>query len=160
MFMDVRCNVLKTAEQHVKIGEITKNCDRICGTRLIMPRKSKADLGRSLMRKQKRKFESVSSRHTTDLGSSSAATSVSVTETTSVDEFLTNAEAAQRSFEAERGTARIVRDENDDDLTSGDDSNLSDVEEEGSDEDGDGGDDVGSSQASNSIVLIKSGGKC
>ena len=72
-----------------------------------MPRKSKADLGRSLMRKQKRKFESVSSRHTTDLGSS-AATSVSVTETTSVDEFLTNAEAAQRSFEAERGTARYV----------------------------------------------------
>ena len=77
---------------------------------------------------------------------SSTATSVSVTETTSVDEFLTNAEAAQRSFEAERGTARIVRDENDDDLTSGDDSNLSDVEEEGSDEDGDGDDDVGSSQ--------------
>ena len=73
-----------------------------------MPRKSKADLGRSLMRKQKRKFESVSSRHTTDLGSSSAATSVSVTETTSVDEFLTNAEAAQKSFEAERGTARYV----------------------------------------------------
>ena len=72
-----------------------------------MPRKSKADLGRSLMRKQKRKFESVSSRHTTDLGSSTA-TSVSVTETTSVDEFLTNAEAAQRSFEAERGTARYV----------------------------------------------------
>ena len=56
---------------------------------------------------QKRKFESVSSRHTTDLGSS-AATSVSVTETTSVDEFLTNAEAAQKSFEAERGTARYV----------------------------------------------------
>ena len=69
-----------------------------------MPKKSKADLGRSLLRNQKRKLESVSSRHTTDFGSS--ATSVSVTETTSVDEFLTNAEAAQRSFEAERGTAR------------------------------------------------------
>ena len=53
---------------------------------------------------QKRKFENVSSRHTTDFGST--ATSVSVTENTSVDEFLTNAEAAQKSFEAERGTAR------------------------------------------------------
>ena len=41
---------------------------------------------------------------------------------------------------------RIVRDENDD-LDSDDDSGLSNVEEEGSDEDGDG-DDVGSNQAS------------
>ena len=39
-----------------------------------------------------------------------------------------------------------MRDENDD-LTSDDDSGLSNVEEEGSDEDGDG-DDVGSNQAS------------
>ena len=54
---------------------------------------------------QKRKFENVSTRHTTDSGSSGP--SVSVTETTSVDEFLTNAEAAQKSFEAERGTARF-----------------------------------------------------
>ena len=33
---------------------------------------------------------------------------ISITENTSVDEFLSNAEAAQRSFEAERGTAAIA----------------------------------------------------
>ena len=33
---------------------------------------------------------------------------ISITENTSIDEFLSNAEAAQRSFEAERGTAAIA----------------------------------------------------
>ena len=33
---------------------------------------------------------------------------ISITENTSIDEFLTNAEAAQRSFEAERGSAAIA----------------------------------------------------
>ena len=33
---------------------------------------------------------------------------ISITENTSIDEFLSNAEAAQKSFEAERGTAAIA----------------------------------------------------
>ena len=33
---------------------------------------------------------------------------ISITENTSIDEFLSNAEAAQRSFEAERGSAAIA----------------------------------------------------
>jgi large subunit GTPase 1 len=62
-------------------------------------------LGRSLLRKQERRF-ATSSRHTTD-DSGATAPMTSITENTSIDEFLSNAEAAQRSFEAER-TRRIV----------------------------------------------------
>ena len=74
-------------------------------------KKNATDLGRSLVRKhERRRTDGVSSRHTTE------ANPVSVTENTSVDEFLANAEAAQRTFEAERGNARIVRHQEQEDL--------------------------------------------
>ncbi len=74
-----------------------------------MSKKNKNDLGRGLLRRQGRDHKSVSSRHTTD---TSSETQVSMTENTSVEEFLSHAEASQRSFEAERGglgATRIVR---------------------------------------------------
>ena len=75
-----------------------------------MPRANKSEvLGRSLARHRDRRRE-VSSRHTTDEGSifASENTAISITETTALDEFLSNAEASHRSFEAERGVAAIV----------------------------------------------------
>ena len=89
-----------------------------------------AALGRSLMKKQRRRFDNVSTRHTTDIASENTA--VSITENTSIDEFLTNAEAAQRSFEAVRGTASIVT--NDAEA----EDRLSDVEEGDDEEEDDG----------------------
>ncbi len=86
-----------------------------------MSKKSKENLGRSLLRHKERARE-VSSRHTTDFGS--ANTAISITENTSVEEFLSQAEAAQRSFQAERGRTDIVRHEGDV------------IEEEGEDSDG------------------------
>ncbi len=75
------------------------------------PPKQKDSLGRSILR-QRDRDRVASSRHTTDFGSS--VTSVSVTENTSVEEFLSQAEAAQRNFEAERGSgAHLVRHEGD-----------------------------------------------
>ena len=71
-------------------------------------RKQKESLGRSILR-QREKDRTVSSRHTTDFGGASNA--VSITENTSVEEFLSQAEAAQRSFEAERGKVGLVRHE-------------------------------------------------
>ena len=79
-------------------------------------KKPKAAVGRALLKKQDHKF-SVSNRHTTDFGS--ANTAISITETTSIDEFLTNAQASQRNFEAERGQSHIIQPENE----------LSDVDE-------------------------------
>ena len=89
-----------------------------------MSRKPKSSLGRSLQRHRDKRHV-VSHRHTTDFGSSSGQTVVSITENSSLDEFLTNAEAAQRSFEAERHV-RIVRHE---------DEELDDVDEVSEDED-------------------------
>ena len=88
----------------------------------------KQGLGRSLVKKQDHKFN-VSSRHTTDTN----PVGISVTETTDIDEFIANAEAAQRSFTAERGTAVIVGHEDD----------LSDLSEgEYEDEDGEDEEDL------------------
>ena len=50
----------------------------------------------------------VSSRHTTSTDADGGPAPISITENTSIDEFLSNAEAAQRNFEAERGTAAIA----------------------------------------------------
>jgi len=73
-----------------------------------MPKKSSGEnLGRSLLRKKHNNFNA-STRHTTIDESDGGHQPISITENTSIDEFLTNAEAAQRSFEAERGTARIA----------------------------------------------------
>ena len=73
-----------------------------------LPKKKggQAELGKGLMRK-KQLSRNVSARHTT-ADDSGSGTVVSITENTSIDEFLSNAEAAQRSFEAERGTAAIA----------------------------------------------------
>ncbi len=67
-------------------------------------RKKGPELGKSLQRRKKVDMYT-STRHSADLEQHQAITSV--TETTSIDEFLTNAEAAQRNFEAERGYAAI-----------------------------------------------------
>ena len=71
-----------------------------------LPKKKPNELGKSLLRK-KHMDRTISRRHTT-ADESTSGTVVSITENTSIDEFLSNAEAAQRSFEAERGTAAIA----------------------------------------------------
>lgn len=60
---------------------------------------NKTKLGKSLLRRRKRDLESISKRHTTlEAGSGGPQ---SITEMTSIDEFLSNAQAEERSFEAE-----------------------------------------------------------
>jgi len=70
-----------------------------------LPKKKSNQLGQSLLRKKQMNRE-ISARHTT--ADEPTSTVMSITENTSIDEFLSNAEAAQRSFEAERGTAAIA----------------------------------------------------
>ena len=67
--------------------------------------KNDQKLGQSLLRKREANF-SISTRHTT--ADDAPATVTSITENTSLEEFLTNAEASQRTFEAERGRAAIA----------------------------------------------------
>ena len=66
-------------------------------------KKHHTDLGKSLQRRKKTDVYT-SRRHTTD---EQGSTVVSITDQTSLDEFLTTAEAAHRVFEAERGYAAI-----------------------------------------------------
>ena len=68
---------------------------------------SGANLGRSLLRKRHNNL-TASTRHTTLDDKDGGHQPISITENTSIDEFLSNAEAAQRSFEAERGSAAIA----------------------------------------------------
>jgi len=72
-----------------------------------LPKKKGNELGKSLLRRTGHRPNTVSSRHTTSTEDDGAAP-ISITENTSIDEFLSNAEAAQRNFEAERGTAAIA----------------------------------------------------
>lgn len=67
-------------------------------------RKKKVELGKSLLRRKKVEHYT-SNRHTADLEQNQGISSV--TEQTSIDDFLSNAEASQRIFEAERGHAAI-----------------------------------------------------
>ena len=62
------------------------------------------NLGKSLIKK-KYKARETSSRHTTD---GPSQPSISITENTTIDEFISNAEAAQRNFEAERSSRIVV----------------------------------------------------
>ena len=71
-----------------------------------LPKKKGPELGKSLSRRSGRGHRSVSSRHTTS--TDDGPVPISITENTSIDEFLSNAEAAQRNFEAERGSAAIA----------------------------------------------------
>ena len=71
-----------------------------------LPKKKGPELGKSLSRRRGTGHRSVSSRHTT--ADDGGPAPISITENTSIDEFLSNAEAAQRNFEAERGTAAIA----------------------------------------------------
>jgi len=71
------------------------------------------NLGRSLVKRHDRRLGPASSRHTTDTDNS-GPTAISITENTAIEEFLTNAEAAQKSFEAERGLVDLVADQNND----------------------------------------------
>ena len=71
-----------------------------------MPKKGGANLGHSLIWKKYNNLSS-SDSHTT-LDETDGHQPISITENTSIDEFLSNAEAAQRSFEAERGSAAIA----------------------------------------------------
>lgn len=89
-------------------------------------------LGRSLIKKREHE-RYTSSRHTTDFAATNTA--ISITENTSVDEFLSHAESAQRSFEAERGRYGIVEHEGErlDDLDE-EDGLGSDGEDEEDDE--------------------------
>ncbi|XP_071746577.1 large subunit GTPase 1 homolog [Lepeophtheirus salmonis] len=61
-------------------------------------------LGKSLLRK-KRQIRDVSTRHTSI---ADGAPSISITENTSIDEFIANAEAAEREFTAHRGFSKII----------------------------------------------------
>ena len=70
------------------------------------PKKKGPERGKSLSRRSGRGHRSVSSRHTTS--TDDGPVPISITENTSIDEFLSNAEAAQRNFEAERGSAAIA----------------------------------------------------
>ena len=72
-----------------------------------LPKKKGPELGKSLQRRSGHGHRTVSSRHTTSTDDGGPAP-ISITENTSIDEFLSNAEAAQRNFEAERGTAAIA----------------------------------------------------
>ena len=62
------------------------------------------NLGKSLQRRKKVDMYT-STRHTSDI--EEHQTISSVTEQTSLDDFLSNAEASRRNFEAERGQAAI-----------------------------------------------------
>lgn len=98
-------------------------------------KKDGGNLGRSLIRKRDRRL-AVSGRHTTE---EATGTSVSVTENTSVEEFLSNAAAAQRTFNAERGQMRIVQhQDNLDDIHEDDDEDDDDEGLSEEDEDNDG----------------------
>jgi hypothetical protein len=67
----------------------------------MAPAKSKKQkLGVQLTKRKKRQIYT-STRHTTDI--EGHANLSSVIETTSVDDFLSNAEAARKNFEAEKG---------------------------------------------------------
>ena len=66
-------------------------------------KKHHTELGKSLQRRKKVDVYT-STRHTTD---DQGSTVVSITDQTSIDEFLSTAEAAHRIFEAERGHAAI-----------------------------------------------------
>ena len=68
------------------------------------PRKKKPELGKSLLKRKKHDFYT-STRHTTDIEANQIIQSV--TEQTSIDEFLASAEAARKNFDAERGHAAI-----------------------------------------------------
>jgi len=77
-----------------------------------LPKKKDNELGKSLLRRTGHgKNRIVSSRHTTAAeaeAEGATGTAISITENTSIDEFLSNAQAAQRNFEAERGSAAIA----------------------------------------------------
>ena len=99
-----------------------------------MPRANKQQvLGRSLARHRDRQRD-VSSRHTTDDGGGFATENkgISITETTALDEFLSNAQASHKSFEALRGTATIVGHEGNglDDIEENDGSKEDEEDEE------------------------------
>ena len=66
---------------------------------------NKSNLGKSLQRRKKHDTYT-STRHSTDI--EQHQTISSITEQTSLDDFLTNAEASRRNFEAERGQAAIA----------------------------------------------------
>jgi len=68
------------------------------------PRKKKPELGKSLSKRKRQDFYT-STRHTTDIEANQVVQSI--TEQTSLDEFLASAEASQRNFDAERGYAAI-----------------------------------------------------
>ena len=92
-------------------------------------KKPKSAVGRVLLKKQDNKFE-ISTRHTTDFAT--ANTAISITETTSIDEFITNAAAAQKNFEAERGESIIIHQ---DELSDVDEAEGEDQEAVSDDED-------------------------
>ena len=71
------------------------------------PRKKRPELGKSLQKRKKHDFYT-STRHTTDIEANQVVQSI--TEQTSLDEFLASAEASQRNFDAERGYAAIQAD--------------------------------------------------
>ena len=66
---------------------------------------NKSNLGKSLQRRKK--YDTyTSNRHTSDIEQHQTVSSI--TEQTSLDDFLSNAEASRRNFEAERGQAAIA----------------------------------------------------
>ena len=89
----------------------------------MVRRKKEKELGKCLQRR-KHVEQYTSTRHTADLEQNQGISSV--TEQTTLDEFLSHAEASQRVFEAERGHAAIkdLEDVEEDPEISDDDENL------------------------------------